>query len=255
MIKFFAIGLLSLASPNSEAFTLAGQNQNAGGWSTKEIKVALNPNNCPSGLQSDIDEAFALWNKVPTSGLKLVREGTSSSTGAQAYAGTNPEAAVIICDTNFGSTLGTSCNNSACTNVKAVGYMHSASKGFVLINYDSAISGNATGMASNLRKILIAHEVAHMFGLGHSQEQASIMYYSLNGKNNLALHQDDIDGVSYLYPRDEFSGDKMMGCGLFKNLGGSPPSNPPFWLALLGLPLFVFAGIRIKSTRPNLVPA
>jgi hypothetical protein len=95
--------------------------------------------------------------------------------------------------------------------------------------------------------IIIAHEVGHILGLGHSQDPAALMYYNAGGKAALTLGQDDIDGISYLYPRNELGGDKMMGCALVATPRGAPPPPPGTMMILallLMLPVAICFGLR-----------
>ncbi len=48
---------------------------------------------------------------------------------------------------------------------------------------------------------VVCHEEGHMLGLGHSSVQAATMYYAIGAGDDSkrSLHQDDIDGVCYLY--------------------------------------------------------
>ena len=65
--------------------------------------------------------------------------------------------------------------------------------------------------------------MGHTLGLGHSQDLNALMYYDESLKQNLALAQDDIDGITYLYPRNELGNDKTMGCSTV-SLKSPPPS-------------------------------
>lgn len=48
---------------------------------------------------------------------------------------------------------------------------------------------------------VVAHELGHVLGLGHSSNAAATMYYALSFGNDSkrTLHQDDINGICYLY--------------------------------------------------------
>jgi hypothetical protein len=55
---------------------------------------------------------------------------------------------------------------------------------------------------------LLAHEIGHAVGLGHSPVKDSLMYYQSIPFREF-LGQDDIDGISYLYPKRQ----PDVGCG------------------------------------------
>ena len=80
------------------------------------------------------------------------------------------------------------------------------------------------------------------------------MYYDATSKANLSLSQDDVDGISYLYPRKELSGDKLFGCGTLAVVGtsrgedgGQPPTIPPGALELCALTMLLFVATRVQA--------
>lgn len=79
------------------------------------------------------------------------------------------------------------------------------------------INARADSQMQNLNRkeqiAVMAHELGHAIGLGHSEYTHNLMYYSIGGKTQQWLGQDDIDGVSYLYPQDP------VGCDFFPLFG------------------------------------
>lgn len=203
MLKMLLIAIFSL---NANAFTL---NPTTGrGFNNNKISINIAANDCSgagfstSKLASMVKSAIKdYWNKVPTSSLKLKSNGVNSSIdidGDQFSDALNKTATNTIvagCNddvTDFSNTsiLGAAvmeCNGSAC-------------KAVLILN---SISGSALNtMSTSEITAVIAHEIGHAIGLGHSEYTYSLMYYAAGGKKQEWLGEDDIDGVSYLYPHD-----------------------------------------------------
>ncbi|HEY8269938.1 MAG TPA: matrixin family metalloprotease [Pseudobdellovibrionaceae bacterium] len=108
-------------------------------------------------------------------------------------------------------------------------------------------SANISNFDHTVLKIILAHEIGHLLGLGHSASTKALMYYDASAKTSLSLSQDDIDGISYLYPSDEMSSGKYGGCGLVTNV--SPPNSNHEILVLLALllPVLLALGLRQLS--------
>ena len=59
--------------------------------------------------------------------------------------------------------------------------------------------------SSGAGEVLFLHENGHVLGLGHSPEMEAVMFATYHGEV-LDLHQDDIDGITFLYPYDGTTG-------------------------------------------------
>lgn len=72
------------------------------------------------------------------------------------------------------------------------------------------ISGSRVGdKDTETFKALVAHELGHALGLGHSPAKDSLMYAQII-PNRLSLGRDDVDGITHLYPAKQPS---FLGCG------------------------------------------
>ncbi len=103
---------------------------------------------------------------------------------------------------------------------------------------------------------VLAHELGHAIGLGHSADPASIMTYESNGwgASPTYLSQDDKDGVTYLYPNKGIAGGLIGGCSAVASTEGKQsPYRLTFaleMLLMLSLALALQAASRkFKSLR------
>jgi hypothetical protein len=276
-MKFILLSFFILSS--AQAFTL---NNNFGAsFKSSKVKVFVASDTvCTQGVT--IDELYSylkpavnkFWNEVPTSRLRLVPSGfygtfpvdinnavlcsptdTKCISDAQASAKDlipGVEGIVIACSRELS-------NFSSSADVLAVSVPNNFSgrkiKGAVILINDS--SSNFKNLSPDDKISVIAHEVGHAIGLGHAlnKNPEALMYYKEVGlRRNLA--QDDIDGVTYLYPK------QVDACGLFGGFGSTIDTNhkgPPFWQMLLTLALMmmIFEVIRMirKSRTKKLHPA
>ena len=265
MMKFFILSLIFIS--NSHAYTL---NNNFGaGFKDNKVKVYVDADTvCPNNkitagqLEAMIGPAVdKFWNEVPTSALRLEAAGFSAGIPTMNHgrlcsptdedcitAGQADTARGLIPPVN---DIIIACNdhddNFGGSNVLAVTIPNKFSGqkiagSVILINEDS----DSFGKLSHSDQIaVIAHEIGHAIGLGHSHDKAALMYYrTVNLRRNLG--QDDVNGVSYLYPV-HFDGFGLLGgCGTISD-GKNPPSDPPFWQMgiTLGLLILIFESLKL----------
>lgn len=211
------------------------------GWKRGEVSIYVNTNNCPAGLDivDLVREAAKVWNNVPHSSIKVYYGGGTTSTGATA---SNPP--FVYCENDFSAIPGSPSDDFVAGAAYASAPAGEINAGYIFLN---ATTGDA-----NLRNfdkhqviMIIAHEIGHLLGLGHSHSKSALMYYDVSEKSHLSLSQDDMDGMAYLYPQDEFEDDAFAGCGAIT----APPTPPNKFLLLLILmmPVLTYLALRFRA--------
>ena len=237
MVKLIISALL-FSVIQAHAFTLITTNPEQQGWASSDVVFKINTANCPIDITPVIENALAIWNNVANSKLKAVYNGSTTST---TYA--NPT--TIYCETNFGASIEDS--------VPGYAQVHSSSgvlyEGVVTLNASTG-DANIANFDQGVLTIILAHEIGHILGLGHSADINALMYYDGSYKTKLSLAQDDIDGIAYLYPHDEFKDGHLMGCGSVGNLPKPPPPSSFLVLALLML-LPMALVVRLRNRLPK----
>jgi hypothetical protein len=244
-MRIFLIFLLF--SSVAKAFTL-NTNFNAG-FSDNEIKyyvtsnsTCLNAGVSASELLSIAEDAAKkFWNTVPTSAMRLKKGGILTTTENLYLTGvlcvtdsvTSCDPATTIPKVN---NIVIACNNETGKNFPNSNYYalsvpnHFSKKkikgSVILINDSGNTQFDKLSRAEMVN--ILAHEFGHAVGLGHSKDEAALMF-SRHFKSRNYLGQDDIDGISYLYPN------KLHGCsgilGTIKNIDDQ--EGPWNFLALL----------------------
>jgi hypothetical protein len=255
-------------SLQAKAFTL---NNNFGAaFDSNRVKVLIASDTvCPNAgvtvneLAEMVEPAVNnFWNKVPTSSLKLIPDGFADPIGTDINTdrlcsptdedcinnATDPlippvSNIIIACNSNDKNFGGPGATNVLAVTVPNHFKGKNIAGAVILINDFSSIFST---LSRSDQISVLAHEIGHAIGLGHAENKNSeaLMYYkTINLRRSLA--QDDIDGVSYLYP------EKIDGCGLFSGTTINPntPKGPSFWPMWLTMGLIILIGEVLKLLR------
>lgn len=240
------------------AFTL--NNTMAAAFESDTVKVNIAENEClhigitNNELLSLVEEAIdKYWNTVPTSRLRLqagslVSVSTKFYTDEVCKTGTNcePNPDLIV-----GNDILIGCNDNEenFTDYRILGIAvpnnisnRTINGALFLINdRDDNILDQ---LSRNDILATIAHELGHTIGLGHSPVEDSLMYYKTIPTRR-ALGQDDIDGVTFLYPTMQPFG----GCGTLQNV---PLNRNGILSFFIGFFIIVIAAsVRFKTCPSN----
>ncbi len=212
--------LLALCLLSSPVFGWTLIAPNADGWEGDPLVVYVNPDNCTipeEELYAEVDRALAIWNQVPTSRLTMVRSPVPSTvTPAQFEAGTATQLPVVFCEPNFETAIGSADVVPAATSLRNInGPLTEAA---IYLNSEVGTGAEISTMEIEQLRIAFTHEMGHMLGLGHSAASDSLMYFSVGGKSNARITEDDKMGITYLYPRNEFS-KGAFGCSAVHGTG------------------------------------
>jgi hypothetical protein len=204
-------------------------------FTSMEVTVNVSSDSCSgagmtnSALLDMVEEAFEeYWNRVSTSALE-VKKGSvvsttlnSSTTLNAAAIQASPGTIIVGCSTN--ATLFPSPADDNTLGKGGIGSYSDGIKGAFLVN----ANGNFINQSASQKTAVIAHELGHSLGLGHSSDPIALMYYSVGSKVQERLTMDDKDGLTYLYPNEDsvpascgsisYDGDSGSGNLLFTSL-------------------------------------
>lgn len=229
-----AVALLAtpLLSSDARAFTLiysSSSNVTTTGWQKNDIAFDIDTS-CNSYLDtvnSAMSKAEDLWNHVPSSGLKLSIGATVTlSQAITTYVGSGATAVapvgnpIVYCDANFQSNSGQPAAQipgfAGAQNMMASGQMQG---GLLVLNFQANAAASLPTLGADSSSIVLAHEIGHILGLGHSASDVALMYFQTGPTRKLILSQDDVNAISYLYPRSEPGTGGMLGCGTVSAIG------------------------------------
>lgn len=243
---------------NADAFTF--NNSVKLTFSQDEVTVNVADGFCnnigidESELLSIVGDAVdQFWNKAPTSRLKL-RKGSLRTVSA-AYQTDNICSPATNCEPNpalaVDSGVLITCNNSLTNfpNASILGVtIPNNISGTTIQGALIMINDRATNQFVNKSRAekvaIIAHEIGHAFGLGHSPVVDSLMYYA-TVESRKSLGRDDIDGISYLYPKKQPSG-----CGTIADISNKKPDMLS-GLFIGFMLVLAFEFIRKRAVRPK----
>lgn len=244
--------LLVLIPFTAKAYTL--NNNLAATFDNEEVKVYYADNcNEVSLTQSDWDYVITeagnrFWNTVPTSKLKLINGGmktVDSKFHDDSLCTNTGDTCEINSDLVVSDNILVSCNDNT-TNFSSGSILAKAIPNntsgktiigaIVLVNDTSSSAFKDLSMDEKIS--VVSHEIGHALGLGHSQFKDNLMHAESSSSRE-KLGWDDIDGISYLYPKEQpFAGF----CSTIDVSKNTPPKSGSGKFPLLFLLLIMALG-------------
>lgn len=183
------------------------------GWQTPTLTIRYNFDDClmsEAALLAHVDAMIATWNVSYNTSMRLERATSASSDTITELMAQTAVTPLIVCDSTFAATQSVDANAIPALTRVSTSQGRVAYAGLVL-NAQSGAGAEISQLSSGALAVTIAHEMGHALGLGHTADTDALMYYSIAGKDAAVLTRDDMEGISFLYPRSEFSGG-AFGC-------------------------------------------
>lgn len=235
---------LFIFSTQSYAFTF--NNSVAASFAEETVTINVADFNCDNNgltlerIENSLRTAVnQYWNTVPSSRLKIVVG--QRRTLAQTFNTDNPCLAGSGCTPNpdlvVDSGIVVACNNNAAVfsdprilGVTLTNNIQGRRLVGSLILLNDRAGSNLGERAEDQLVAVLAHELGHAIGLGHSPVKDSLMYFQ-TVPTRRSLGQDDRDGISYLYPASIGS----SACGTISSAYTTGGPQGPWPVLLFGL--------------------
>lgn len=215
-MRHFFLGLILFTTLIShQAYSFTFNNSVAASFAEDKVQISVADFDCLNNglklgqLENALKSAVSqYWNKVPTSRLKLeigrrksVDPKFNTDNPCNAGGGCTPNPDLVV-----SSGILVACNNNAeiFPDARILGVtLTNNIKGRRLVGSLILLNDRAGSRLGDRKEdelvAILAHEIGHAIGLGHSPVTDSLMYYQ-TVPTRRSLGQDDRDGVSYLYP-------------------------------------------------------
>ncbi len=238
-----------------------------------EVNVRVTSNSSCTNAGTNVQELINFitpaidnyWNEVTTSRLKLINGkklntsdplfktgkicvNQSTTVSCNGVANPIPKVTdiVIACNDNVDNfSIGGGSPASVIAITLPNNIVGSNIVGSIILINDTP-SSPFSSLSEEDKIAVLAHEIGHAIGIGHSTNDANLMFWTPTPER-FALGPDDAQALTYLYPK------KFDGCGIGGTIkdGHSGPDNPNYLLGfLIGLfmsVLLVFTFIRAQK--------
>ena len=179
------------------AYHIVSINDNVLKWrSSTTVSFRVNTSGGPSGSLDAIQDAMDTWSDVSSCCFEFNYSGATTSNSHGVNDGIN-----IVTFGNMGDTSTVAQNN----------YWYSTVTGELLdtdirLNTNHPFSTDGSSDSFDVETVVL-HELGHSLHLGHVEDPSDsekVMYpYVSIGQIKTSLHQDDINGIRFLYPLDD----------------------------------------------------
>lgn len=256
MMRLLALLTLAVAffgnAPAAHAYRLNSEDGRLRGWKDEVLRVNLNLADCPAELDMRklVGEAMAVWNSVPDIRVKLELGSDSTTKASAARSGEAKDSPVIICDRDFRAN--TNMDGNTVPGVGGIAVELSSNRivyGYILLNVLDGATASLEGLDENRVRIVLAHELGHVLGLGHSDDPRALMFPNITRLLRAELSSDDVAGVMALYgPESQVEEGGGIACAQVAPIGPSAGSGSGGGPALASFVLFLLtcaAGTRL----------